>query len=146
VSAAQLAADQSAVDAANAQQQAAQQNIDQAELLSPIAGTVQAVTIVAGDQVAASSTSETIVVGGVGGFEVITNVPVTSLPMISLGRQASVIPDGSSGHRRREGRRDRAADDEREQPDVPGDGGCSGRHRTGQRRDSERVAPGRRER
>lgn len=95
VTAAQLAADQAAVDATDANQQAAQQNLDQTKLLSPEAGTVTAVGFAAADQITAGSTTQTIVISSPGGEQVTVNVPVTSLASVTQGERATVIPDGS---------------------------------------------------
>jgi HlyD family secretion protein len=93
---AELVADQSAVDAAQAEVTAAQQNLAQATIVSPIDGTVAAVNLTGGAQVSAGSSFANVVVVGPGGFEVTTTVPVTEVGMVKLGDSASVVPDGTS--------------------------------------------------
>src|SRR3954451_16697982 len=95
-SSAELVADQPVVDAAQADVTAAQQNLAQGTIGSPIDGTVAAVNMKAGDHVAAASSTETVVVVGPGGYEVSTTVPVADIGTVKPGQSASVLPDGSS--------------------------------------------------
>src|SRR5437588_8702853 len=95
-SSAELVADQAAVDAAQANVTAAQQNLAQGSIVSPIDGTVAAVNMKPGDAVAAGSSTENIVVVGPGGYEVTTTVPVTDIGNVKLANAATVVPDGSS--------------------------------------------------
>jgi hypothetical protein len=95
-SAATIAADQAAVDAAKAELGVAQQNLDQASLVSPIAGTVAAVNITMGQQVQPGSSTDQVVVVGPGSFEVMTTVSDTDLPRLKIGDKATVTPDGTS--------------------------------------------------
>jgi HlyD family secretion protein len=95
-SAAQLVADQAAVDAADAAVSVAQQSIDQATVVSPIAGTVGAVTLVPGQQVTAGSSVADVVVVGQGGSEVATTVSVDDVDKVRIGQTATVVPDGTS--------------------------------------------------
>jgi multidrug efflux pump subunit AcrA (membrane-fusion protein) len=90
----QLVADQAAVDAANAAVAAAQQNVDQATIVSPITGTVAAVTLQPGEHVSAAAPTASIVVIGPGGYEVATTIGVGDVPMVHLGDSAVVVPDG----------------------------------------------------
>jgi RND family efflux transporter MFP subunit len=96
-SATQLAAYQAAVDAAQAALAVSRQNLQQATLVSPIAGTVSTVGIAAGQQVAAGSS--TAVIGIVGGdTHVITlAVDVTAIAQVKVGQPATVTPDGGTG-------------------------------------------------
>jgi RND family efflux transporter MFP subunit len=90
-----LVADQAAADAAQANVTAAEQNLAQGTIVSPIDGTVAAVNMKAADHVSAASSTENIVVVGPGGYEVTTTVPVTDVGKVKLGDAASVVPDGS---------------------------------------------------
>ncbi len=93
--AAQLVADQAAVDAADAAVRAAQQTIDQATVVSPIAGTVAAVNLVPGQQVSAASSTANVVVVGEGGWEVSTTVGVDAVDKVKVGQTATVLADGA---------------------------------------------------
>ena len=92
----QLASDQAAIDAAQAQLTEAQQAHDQAELRSPIDGTVGLVTLSAGQAVPGNSTSPQIVIIGAGAHQVTTSVSDTSVESVRVGDTATVIPSGSS--------------------------------------------------
>jgi len=92
---AELVADQAAADAAQANVTAAQQDLAQGTIVSPIDGTVAAVDMKVGDHVGAASSTENIVVVGPGGYEVTTTVPVTDIGNVKLADAASVVPDGS---------------------------------------------------
>jgi len=92
---AELVADQAAADAAQANVTAAQQDLAQGTIVSPIDGTVAAVNMKSGDHVSAASSTENVVVVGPGGYEVTTTVPVTDIGNVKLADAASVIPDGS---------------------------------------------------
>jgi len=93
-SAAQLAADQAAADAAAAQVTVAQQNLAAATLVSPVSGTVTAVDETAGASASAGSTA--FVIAGLDSYDVVASVPVTDMPALKVGEQASVLPNGSS--------------------------------------------------
>jgi multidrug efflux pump subunit AcrA (membrane-fusion protein) len=95
-SAEQLASDQAAIDAAQAQLAEAQQAHDQAELRSPIDGTVGSVTISAGQSVPGSSGTPQIVVIGPGSHQVITSVSDANVGSVRVGDAATVTPSGSS--------------------------------------------------
>ena len=94
-SAEQLVAYQADVDAASAKVTEAEQALGQANLTSPVAGTVKAVNLTAGDQVSAGSSTADIVVVGSGGYEVSTTVTVDDLDTLRVGAAATVRPDGS---------------------------------------------------
>jgi multidrug efflux pump subunit AcrA (membrane-fusion protein) len=93
-SAAQLAADQASADAAAAQVTVAQQNLAAATLVSPIGGTVIAVSATPGAAAAAGSVA--FEVAGLDSYQVVTQVPVTDMPQLTVGEPASVLPDGAS--------------------------------------------------
>ena len=95
-SAAQLAAYQAHVDSAKANLTVARQNLSAATLTSPISGTVADVSITAGEQVSADSSSATITVIGVGGALVNTTVSLADIDLVKVGQPASVDVDGIS--------------------------------------------------
>jgi HlyD family secretion protein len=95
-SAADLAADQAAVDAAQAQVAVDRQDLARTSLVTPISGTVAAVDLVAGQTVSADSTSDDILVTGPSGYDVTVSVPVTDIASLKVGDPASVVPDGVS--------------------------------------------------
>ena len=92
----QLAADQAAIDAATAQVTAAEQNLDQATLTSPIAGTVAAVGMTPGATVGASSSTATITIVGGGAKQITTTVGLSDVDKVKVGDRASVNVDGVS--------------------------------------------------
>jgi HlyD family secretion protein len=94
-SAEELVAYQKAVDAAAVDLSVAEQALRQAELRSPIRGTVVAVEIEPGDAVTAGSATSTIIVRGDGGYEVTATVGIDDLPDLAVGQPATVTPDGS---------------------------------------------------
>lgn len=94
-SAEDLVADQQAVDAALAEVAAAMQAVDQATIVSPIAGTVVGVTVAPGDTVTSASTTATVTVAGTGGYEATTKVDVDHIAGVRIGQTAAVLPDGS---------------------------------------------------
>ena len=95
-SAADLIADQKAVDAAEAAVAEARQAVAQASIVSPIDGTIVSVGFEPGQSVTAGSSTETVVVVGPGGYEVATTVTVDDLPDVKIGQAATITPDGSS--------------------------------------------------
>jgi RND family efflux transporter MFP subunit len=96
VSAEQLASDQAAIDAAKAQLAEAQQAHDQAQLRSPIDGTVGSVTVNPGQSVQGSSDTPQIVVIGPGSHQVSTSVSDINVGSVQVGDTATVTPSGSS--------------------------------------------------
>lgn len=92
----QIAADQASLDAATEQLTIEQQAVNDAQLASPIAGTVAAVAISAGQSVSAGSSSEVITVVNPSAFDVVTNVAVTDLSELKIGDPAQVTPAGTS--------------------------------------------------
>jgi HlyD family secretion protein len=93
-SAAELVAYQKAVDAAAAELTVAEQAASQASLVSPLAGTVQAVDVSTGDAVSSGSSTAAVVVEGAGGYEVTTTVTVDDIPDLAVGQSVTVTPDG----------------------------------------------------
>jgi HlyD family secretion protein len=96
-SAEELVAYQKAVDAAEVDLSVAEQAVRQAEIRSPIRGTVVAVEIEPGDEVTAGSATSAITVTGDGGYEVTATVGIDGLPDLAVGQAATVTPDGSDG-------------------------------------------------
>jgi RND family efflux transporter MFP subunit len=96
VSAAQLAADQAAVDAANANLALAQQQLSQASIVSPLTGVVSAVGLTVGQQATAGSTTTAVDVIDPTGHGVTLSVDVTKIPQVKVGQKATIVPDGSS--------------------------------------------------
>ena len=94
VTAEQLAADQASIDAADAQVAVAQQNLGQATLTTPIAGTVAAVDITPGAAVGASSSSATITVVGTGAKQITTTVSLADVDRVKVGDHVDVKVDG----------------------------------------------------
>lgn len=92
ISAEQLAADQAAIDASDAQVAVAQQNLAASTLVSPIDGTVAQIGFTVGQNAA----QQHIVVIGPGANQVTTAVSDTAAGQIKPGQQASVTPDGSA--------------------------------------------------
>jgi multidrug efflux pump subunit AcrA (membrane-fusion protein) len=93
VTAAQLAAAQAAADAAAAQVTLARANLASATAVSPVTGTVVAVSVTPGASASAGTTAFTI--AGLDGYEVDADVPVTDLPQLSDGDKVSVQADGA---------------------------------------------------
>jgi trimeric autotransporter adhesin len=91
-----LIAYQSAVDAASSDLTAALQQLDQATIVSPIAGTVVDVTVAVGDTVSAASATQRIVVQGTGGYEATASVGLTSVSRVKVGQTATLLPDGGT--------------------------------------------------
>jgi HlyD family secretion protein len=96
ITADQLVADEANVAAALANVNAANETLAQATIVSPIAGTVAAVSLSPGIQVSSDSSTANIVVVGRGGYEVTTTVTVAQRPKVAVGDAATVTPDGSS--------------------------------------------------
>jgi RND family efflux transporter MFP subunit len=95
VSAAQLAADQAAVDAANANLVLAQQQLSQASIVSPFTGVVSSVGLTVGQQATAGSSTTAIDVIDPTGHSVTLSIDVTKIPQVKVGEKATVVPDGS---------------------------------------------------
>ncbi|NKY11157.1 biotin/lipoyl-binding protein, partial [Cellulomonas hominis] len=88
--AADLLADQAAIDQAEADLAVAQSALGMVDLTTPIAGTVASVAIAAGDAVEASSTTAVITVLGEDGYTVSTAVSLSQLDLVEVGQTAQV--------------------------------------------------------
>jgi multidrug efflux pump subunit AcrA (membrane-fusion protein) len=93
-SSADLISYQAAVDSAAAAVAAAQQALDQARIVSPIAGTVVDVGVATGEQVAAESSTQQILVQGLGGYEATASLDLTDVVHVEVGQPAALMPDG----------------------------------------------------
>jgi RND family efflux transporter MFP subunit len=91
----QLVADQSNIDAARAVVDVARQNLAQAELTSPIAGTVGQVALTPGQEVATAPSTPEITIIGAGGSQVTTTIDAAVAGEAKVGDQVQVTPDGS---------------------------------------------------
>lgn len=92
-----MAADQAQIDLANAELGEAQQNLSQASVVSPIAGTVAAVSVTTGQSVQQSTASSPqFVVVGDGADEVTAKVSDITVGQIKVGDKVEVQPDGGS--------------------------------------------------
>jgi multidrug efflux pump subunit AcrA (membrane-fusion protein) len=97
ISSEQLASYRAAIDAAEAGLAAAQQDVAQATISSPIDGVVLAVTLEPGASVSAGSTTAYVLIAGAGGYELTTKVSVDDLPDVKVGQPATIAIDGQSG-------------------------------------------------
>ena len=96
VSAAQVAADQAAIDASKASLAVAQQQLNQATIVSPYTGVVSSVGLTVGQQATAGSTTTAVDVIDPTGHGVTLSVDVTKIPQVKVGQKATVVPDGSA--------------------------------------------------
>jgi trimeric autotransporter adhesin len=96
VSGAQLAADQAAVDAANASVAVAQQQLSQATIVSPLTGVVSSVGLTVGQQAIAGSNTSAVNVIDPTGHDVTLSLDVTKVPQVKVGDKGTVVPDGSA--------------------------------------------------
>lgn len=88
--AADLLADQAAIDQAEAELAVAQGALNLLDLTSPIAGTVAAVALAEGDRVDASSATAVITVIGDDGYTVSTTVSLAQVDLVEVGQPATV--------------------------------------------------------
>jgi HlyD family secretion protein len=96
-SAAQLATDQASIDSAEATLIEAQQSLADAQLVSPLAGTVASVGLSAGMSVAPGSTGDAITVIDSGGYEVDASLTTAQDQQVKVGDSALVSVDGLEG-------------------------------------------------
>jgi multidrug efflux pump subunit AcrA (membrane-fusion protein) len=95
-SASQIASDQATIDTAEASLVEAQQSLNDAQLTSPIAGTIASVAITAGGAVSAGSSTETIVIIGTQAFEATSTLTSTQVNSVKVGQTAEVAVDGTT--------------------------------------------------
>jgi hypothetical protein len=92
VTAEQLVVDQATVDADTANAIVAAEALNQAKLVSPLAGTVAAINVSPGSTASTSSTAVTVI--GPGNDQVSTTITDLQLKDVHIGSSASVTPDG----------------------------------------------------
>ncbi len=95
-SAEQVALDQAAIDTATANLIDAQQAQADAQLVSPITGTVAAVTLSAGQSVSSGSTSDAISVINSGSYQVVSSVTGAQSRQVKVGDSALVTVNGTT--------------------------------------------------
>jgi len=96
-SAAQLASDQASIDSAKATLIEAQQSLADAQLTTPISGTVASVALTVGESVTAGSTSDDITIINSGSYEVTASLTSTQASQVKVGNKALVSVDGGGG-------------------------------------------------
>jgi len=74
----------------------AQQSLADAQLTSPIAGTVASVGIAVGDSVSADSSTSTIVIVGQNSYEVAATLTSAQAAQVNVGNKAVATVDGTS--------------------------------------------------
>jgi multidrug efflux pump subunit AcrA (membrane-fusion protein) len=94
VTAEQLVVDQATVDADTANAIVAAEALNQATIVSPLAGTVAAINVSPGTTASSSSTAVTVI--GPGNDQVSTTITDLQLKEVHIGSDVSVIPDGSN--------------------------------------------------
>ena len=95
-SAATIASDEAAIDTAQADVVNAQQSLSDAQLNSPIAGTVASVGISVGATVGANSSTDTIVIIGTQAFEATATLTSSQVTSVKVGDTANVLVDGAT--------------------------------------------------
>jgi multidrug efflux pump subunit AcrA (membrane-fusion protein) len=93
----QIASDQADIDTAQAQLTEAEQSLLEANLTSPINGTIVSVGLAAGDTVSADSSTDVIVIIGTDSFEVTSTLSSSQVPSVKVGDTAGVQVDGVDG-------------------------------------------------
>ena len=96
-SAAQLATDQAAIDSASAVLVQDQQSLAEAQLTSPIAGTVVAIAVAAGQSVSAGSSTSTVTVINSGGYQTTSSLTPAQVNQVAVGDAVQVSVYGTSG-------------------------------------------------
>ncbi len=90
----QIASDQASIDSANANLIEAQQALADAQLTSPINGTIVSVGLAVGDTVSAGSSTEVIVIIGTQSFQVAGTLTSSQVAELKVGDTAQVAVDG----------------------------------------------------
>ena len=93
----QIAADQAAIDTAQANLTVAEQALAESRLTSPISGTIVSVGINVGDTVSANSSTAVIVIIGTQSFEIAATLSSSQVPSVKVGDSAVVQVDGLKG-------------------------------------------------
>jgi multidrug efflux pump subunit AcrA (membrane-fusion protein) len=95
-SAATIASDEAAIDTAQAALVNAQQSLTDAQLVSPIAGTIASVGISVGATVSANSSTDAIVIIGTQAFETTATLTSSQVTSVKVGDTANVLVDGAT--------------------------------------------------
>jgi len=95
-SAATIASDEAAIDTAQADLVNAQQSLNDAQLVSPIAGTIASVGISVGATVGADSSTDAIVIIGTQAFETTATLTSSQVTSVKVGDTANVLVDGGT--------------------------------------------------
>jgi HlyD family secretion protein len=93
----QLASDQAAIDTAEATLIEAQQSQADAQLTSPIGGTVVAVSLATGQSVTAGSTTDIVTIVNSGSYQITSSLTSTQASQVKVGDSALVTVDGEDG-------------------------------------------------
>jgi hypothetical protein len=96
-SAQQLASDQAAIDSATASLIEAQQALANAQLTSPVTGTVASVALTVGQTVTAGSSSDAITIINSGSYQATASLTSTQAAEVKVGDQALVTVNGAPG-------------------------------------------------
>jgi len=96
-SAAQLASDQAAIDSAEASLIEAQQLLADAQLVSPLTGTIAAVGLSVGQSVSAGSTTDSITIIDSGSYQVTASLTGAQSYQVEVGDSALVSVNGMAG-------------------------------------------------
>ena len=91
-----IASDEAAIDTAQADVVNAQQSLSDAQLNSPIAGTVASVGLSVGATVGANSSTDTVVIIGTQAFETTATLTSSQVTSIKVGDTANVLVDGAT--------------------------------------------------
>jgi len=94
-SAQQLASDQASIDSANASLINAQQSLADAQLASPLAGTVASVGLAVGQTVTSGSTTDVITIINSGSYQATTSLTSAQAPEVKVGDTALVTVNGT---------------------------------------------------
>ena len=95
-SAEQIASDEASIDTAQANLTEAQQVLDDAQLSSPVSGTVASVGVSVGATVSAGSSTSAIVIIGTQSYEVTGTLSSTQVASVKDGDSAQVTVDGET--------------------------------------------------
>ena len=95
-SAATIASDEASIDTAQADLVNAQQSLSDAQLDSPIAGTVASVGISVGATVGADSSTDAVVIVGTQAFETTATLTSSQVNSVKVGDTANVLVDGAT--------------------------------------------------
>lgn len=96
ITASQLAVDQATIDSAEATLVGAQQSLADAQLTSPISGTVASIGLTTGQSLSSGSSSNTITVINSGGYQTVSSLTSTQVSQVSVGDRVHVSVNGTS--------------------------------------------------